>query len=333
MTGMDVAGHLPPATTGLRRFEPSRDLQAVIALLQAGFGSDLEERDRRWLADLDRLSGAGPLLGWAIKMMPAAENVFSGYVWVEDGRVVANASLMRATAHVWTIANVVTEPEYRRRGIARHLVQAAIEAARARGARQVQLQVRLDNHSAKALYRQLGFHRLFSTTTWRLSSAAEAALSVPAPEPPAGWATKRWTRHSRWWVESVLARAGEVEGPPPGPVRQAMTRHGWRGMLGDRLRGVYRYPWAVVTDGGYAAVAAATAQSMAGPHTLEVLVEPRWRGRVEETLLACLLADLRQQADFEVDADVRDDEMGMTAAVSAAGFKPLRTLERMARPL
>jgi hypothetical protein len=72
---------------------------------------------------------------------------------------------------------------------------------------------------------------------------------------------------------------------------------------------------------------------MAGPHTLEVLVEPRWRGRVEETLLACLLADLRQQADFEVDADVRDDEMGMTAAVSAAGFKPLRTLERMARPL
>lgn len=333
MTGMDVAGRLLPATTGLRRFEPSRDLQAVIALLQSGFGADLEDRDRRWLADLDRLSGAGPLLGWAIKLMPAAENVFSGYVWVEEGRVVANASLMRATAHVWTIANVVTAPDYRRRGIARHLVQAAIEAARAHGARQVQLQVRLDNDSAKAMYRQLGFQRLFSTTTWRLPSAAEAAAILPPPAAPQGWASQRWTRNARWWVESVLARAGEVEGPPPGPVRQALARQGWRGVLGDRLHGVHRYSWAAVTDGGYAAVAAATAQSLAGPHAVEVLVEPRWRGRVEQVLLACLLADLRHQAVFHVDADVRDDETGMTAAVSAAGFKPLRTLERMARPL
>jgi ribosomal protein S18 acetylase RimI-like enzyme len=292
VTGLDAVGHLPAQPSGLRRFDPGRDLKPVIGLLQSGFGADLDERDRRWLDDLSYLSGAGPLLGWMLKAMPAAENVFSGYVWLENGQVVANASLLRATPDVWTIANVVTDPAFRRRGIARQLVLAAMEGARAHGARQVQLQVRDSNEPAKALYRQLGFRRLFSTTSWRLASLA--ASPAAAPPAPRGWAAVRWGGSARWWVEAVLSRAGEVEGPPPGPVRQALARQGLGGTLGDRLKGLRRYRWAAVADAGYAAVGAATAQGLGGPHALELVVDPRWRGQVEAALLARLLAELRQ---------------------------------------
>jgi ribosomal protein S18 acetylase RimI-like enzyme len=329
MTGIDAVGQLAPPSAGLRRFDPTRDLRPVIALLQLGFGADLDDRDRRWLEELDHLSGAGPLLGWAFRLLPAAENVFSGYVWVEDGRVVANASLMRAAPRIWTIANVVTDPAYRRRGIARRLVVAAVDGARAHGARQVQLQVRDDNTSARALYRQLGFRRLFSTTTWR----REGPLEVPAAAEPDGWRPLRWPRHARWRVESVLARAGEIEGPPPGPVRQALLRQGLRGSFSDRLRGVQRYPWAAMAETGYVSVAAASAQGGGAPHLLEAWVEPRWRGQVEALLLARMLSDLRPHPAPAVDAEVRDSETGMAAAVEAAGFRPVRTLERMTRPL
>src|SRR5262245_42631210 len=195
MTSVGAVDRFGGPPDGLRRFDPSRDLGEVIALLRSGFGADLDERDRRWLEELDQLSATGPMVGWLLKLVPAAENVFSGFIWTEDGRVVANASLMRATPRVWTVANVVTLPEYRRRGIARALVVAAIDAARAHGAREVQLQVRDDNLGAKALYRQLGFQRLFGVTTFRLESAAGARREALAGD---GVSVVPWGGESRW---------------------------------------------------------------------------------------------------------------------------------------
>jgi ribosomal protein S18 acetylase RimI-like enzyme len=334
MTGIGAVGHLTLPEEGLRCFDPSRDLRSVIALLQAGFGADLDERDRRWLEDLDRLSSAGPLLGWALRMTPAAENVFGGYVWVEGGQVVGNASLMRATPRVWTIANVVVLPSHRRRGIARRLVQATVESARGHGAREVQLQVRHDNDGAQALYRQLGFRRLYSTTTWRRpADQAPRRGGAGNPAPPGELRLEAWPRNARWWIEGLLSRSGEIEGAPPGPVRQALAHQGARGAVADWLRGLRRLRLAARSDAGYAAVAAASAYAATGPHALEIVVDPRWRGRVESALLARLLAGLADHAPLAVDADVREDETGVTGAVAAAGFEPLRVLERMSRSL
>jgi ribosomal protein S18 acetylase RimI-like enzyme len=329
MTGLAL-GRLGPTAEGPRRFDPARDLREVIALLKLGFGADLDERDRRWLEDLDSLTVAGPLVGWVLRLLPAAENVFGGFVWIADGRVVGNASLMRATRQVWVIANVVTHPDYRRRGIARGLVVAAMESARAFGARQVQLQVRDDNQPARDLYRQLGFQRLFDSTLLRAPAAADLRSSGAVPD---GWQLAPWRSDARWRVEGLLARAGDIDGPPPGPVRQALAHQGWRGTVGDRLRGQARRVGAAVADEQYVAVAAATAQRLAGAHTLELRVDPRWRGRVEPAMVDWLVAFLARQPAAELEAEVRDDEAGVRAALDAAGFRPVRTLVRLGRSL
>lgn len=58
------------------------------------------------------------------------------------------------------ILTVGTDPAYRRRGLARRLMEALLAAARSRGAREVFLEVRAGDEGAQALYRGLGFTRV-----------------------------------------------------------------------------------------------------------------------------------------------------------------------------
>jgi ribosomal protein S18 acetylase RimI-like enzyme len=65
------------------------------------------------------------------------------------------ASLMLGTA--WSIRDLYTAPGYRRRGIARTLLQHVISEARAAGAYRVSLQTEAGNTPALALYAAVGF--------------------------------------------------------------------------------------------------------------------------------------------------------------------------------
>jgi len=63
----------------------------------------------------------------------------------------------------WTVAdelhvnNVAAHRDYRRMGVGRSLMKAAIDEARGRGVAQVLLEVRASNESAQQMYRTLGF--------------------------------------------------------------------------------------------------------------------------------------------------------------------------------
>jgi ribosomal protein S18 acetylase RimI-like enzyme len=72
-------------------------------------------------------------------------------VVVREGRIKA-----RHRAHLYS---VYVAPEARRAGVGRALVEAAIEAARALGAEQLELAVGAHNAPAIELYQQLGFRR------------------------------------------------------------------------------------------------------------------------------------------------------------------------------
>ena len=75
-----------------------------------------------------------------------------------DGKVVAAALCHFRTPQVLQIGAVLTDPDYRRRGLAASLVAAMAAEAHASG-RLTSLFVRADNESATALYEKLGFTR------------------------------------------------------------------------------------------------------------------------------------------------------------------------------
>ncbi|MBI3649630.1 MAG: ribosomal protein S18-alanine N-acetyltransferase [Acidobacteria bacterium] len=64
----------------------------------------------------------------------------------------------------WTVAdemhvnNIASHPDYRRMGIGRSLIEAAIHEGRMRGVSFVLLEVRASNDAAQALYKKIGFN-------------------------------------------------------------------------------------------------------------------------------------------------------------------------------
>lgn len=336
MTGAGAADRLVRSPDGLLRFDAGRDLAAVIALLEHGFGDDLEDRDRRWLKDLAALSSAGPLVGLVLRLIPGAVDGLGGFVLYDAGRLIGNVSVLRAGPDTFVVANVVTDPAFRRQGIAGRLMAEALSAARRRGARRVQLQVRDTNRAAKALYEHLGFRTVGASTLLRLPADAVAAAAAHARRPPERaadaplFAVRAWRRIPRGRVEALVARAGDVgRAGPPSLVRQTARRGVLKGRLDDWLHSRARHALAAVADGDVRALAVVDAYSYGGPHRLDVVVEPAWRSRVEAVVVDACLARLADAPPAPVEADVAAHDAPLVAVLRTAGFAPVRTLERM----
>jgi len=120
------------------------DLDAVMAIEHAVFPTDawpresmlseLSNRHTRYLVAFDQ-GAPDDLLGYAGLLAPA-------------GATQAD------------IQSVAVVESARRRGLARSMVQTLVAEARDRGAREVFLEVRVDNPNAQALYDSLGFERI-----------------------------------------------------------------------------------------------------------------------------------------------------------------------------
>ncbi len=333
MTGITASRSIG-GPDGPCRFEPGRDLRAVVALLEAGFQDDLDERDRRWLRDLSTLSGAGPALDWMMRLLPRAETGFCGMVWYEDGRLVANVSLIRRPPDIWTIANVVTHPSMRRRGIAVRLMDAALALATERGAARVQLHVRPDNEPALALYDRLGFLRGGRTTTLRRSAG------VPAPAVTAtdiGFSVQPWRQPRDARAMRLMTRAGSYAQGIPGEL---LVRSADRGKLrlrfDDWLHGRSRVGWAVSTGATYRAVSLVLLQQepgLRGIHRMAVVIDPAWQGRAEEPLIARTLESVARAPKAPVEIEVAGAQEALRDVLVSAGFESSRTLQRLTKDL
>jgi ribosomal-protein-alanine N-acetyltransferase len=80
------------------------------------------------------------------------------------------------------INNIAVDPDWRRMGVARTLIQALFTLGRTRGIRQYLLEVRQSNHSAKALYRSLGFSEIGSRSAYYSDNGEDAIIMCKKEE-------------------------------------------------------------------------------------------------------------------------------------------------------
>jgi ribosomal protein S18 acetylase RimI-like enzyme len=85
------------------------------------------------------------------------------------------------------VTELFVRPEYRRRGLGCHLVEAIASEMRAGGANAIQLLFRPDNRRARLLYERAGFKavpRLVMTREFSLSGRSSRRSSGSPPNPP-----------------------------------------------------------------------------------------------------------------------------------------------------
>lgn len=310
---------------GLRPVDLSRDLSQIVNLLRAVFGESMEAEEREWLGDAS-VGGVNQVL---YRFNPSAARLANGFVWQAEGRIVGNVTLL--PTKIWDrflVANVAVYPEYRRRGIARALMEAVTDAVRARRGRVILLQVVKNNQPAIDLYRRLGYHAIGNMTTWHAS--ASRLRQIPSADGGAEATPVRPLPGHLWRAAYQLDTAcvgADLNWPEPIPP-DVYHRTWWR-RAGDFLNGRQVETWTTTDQGGRLCGLATISSEFGRSHLVSVRVDERWAERHERLLVAKVLRRLNYLPRRNVRIDHPDSDEVMNALLREANFTVQRTLTHM----
>lgn len=309
----------------IRPFSLARDLAALADLLEIAFGPELRATGSHMVEEMRQMAHWGPML----HLVPDAASFLTGYVWIEGGQLLGNASLSRDEANVWTLSNVAVAPSQRGRGIAGRLVEAAIAHVRQRGGKCILLEVRADNATALALYARRGFVRydtvhelILPASRWPLV-IGERADRFRSPRIGDG----------RRLLRLALASTPEavLQYNPPRPHE---FERGWLRPLQNAWRLAFQGQEVIERvgprHGELRAYGRVGVQLLRGTHRLDLYVHPEERGLWERALVDALLAHLNAAPRSQVMARLSASHPEAIGALQAVGFETRRVLDQMA---
>lgn len=325
----------------IRPFKMPADLDVLAAVIPAAF--QYPENDE-WSLRTDELADLAasmrstkrlwPLLQMLQVFWSPLRDALRGFIWEEDGQPVGTINVARmGGAQTWLIGNVGVLPAYRRRGIARQLVQASVELARTRGGQQVFLDVLAGNVPARQLYESVGFTHYSGNIEFERPADAPLPDAPPFPDgytlaPRAGsdWRA-RYALKQRTVPPSVqrYEPVTEARYRIPGFVRP----FAW---LADQLGGARTRRWLVRqgADGPVVALGSSSVgKSASSFNHLTLEVDPD-HAAIAAPLLAALLAEIDQQAPGRrIDMTAQEWETPVIAAAEAWGFTRRFTMHRL----
>ncbi len=289
------------------------------------FGGRLGADGEIALAEMRRVARWGPLLWWLYWPGWGQSGVIPGFVWVEQGRIVGNVSLRRASQlNGFFIGNVAVHPDWQRRGVATSLMEAALDVISSKGGHWAGLEVRADNPRARQLYERLGFRKV-GTTLHMLRPAGLPWMSTSIHS-----STLRGGR-----THDGVALAELVRGMIPArqrallELRKADYRPGWERTLSHWLDGRREVWWIDEESGILRGAVRVLFERGRRPNRLEILVAPGQSGYVEAVLVQQGLASLHGAPMKMVDVVLPSPTQSLVAALEASGFQRSRRLVQM----
>lgn len=321
-----------PAPAGIRPVNLRRDLAAMADLIELCFSPSMDEAGRAAVREMRTISQSGPLLLFLSGLNQILGGLEQGFVWYEDGRLVGNVSISgagfpRALGATYSIANVAVHPDYRRRGIARALLQASLAFIRARRGVRAILNVEAANTGARDLYLGLGFVEERTFVRWR----RQAHLRPPAKLGDMPYVTLRGV--AEWRDEYELAlrtRANERGGLGwQIPVHEGEFRPQLMRAAFKALSGQVDERWVIRKAGGEGiAGSLRLSRSLTGASRLMLLVDPAYEGQVEEPLVNYVLRRLNDDLRA-VALEHPADDTTASAVLDRYGFERRHTLVSM----
>lgn len=185
-----------------------------------------------------------PLLSLLRRFSARFRGMFLGFLYEEEGQAAGVTMYQRQSETDYYINNVSVLPAFRRRGIARSLVDAVIQDARSRDGKKIMLDVIAGNLPARQLYEKLGWEHFSGTRHFSFSGAG---LPERVPFPP-GYSLVEIPRGS--WREGydldrriLPARVQHFR-----PVAEASYREPFYSQLLDALVGMKLQRWLVLHE-------------------------------------------------------------------------------------
>lgn len=303
------------------------DIPQVVELLELAFGEKMESG-----GNTVRLSSPNdqPHLTWWL--YPQYHRLSPGYVWQEDGRIIGNVTLINTKIpgrHI--IANVAVHPDYRRRGIARQLMDAVMQQVYARQGEVVTLQVVKDNVAAVHLYESLQFVTVGHMTQWQVPVSRLRELTPSVPRLPGGHLMEPRPLTRQQGAEAyqldVACLSPDLNWPEP-ITPDFYKRTLWR-TIWDFLNGRQLEAWGITDEQEHLVGLAVIVSEWERSYELILRIHPRWRGRLERPLLSKLIRRLRQMSRRTVQICYPDDDSDMAMLLQEANFSPRRVLSHM----
>ena len=188
----------------IRPFQLPQDIDLMNSLVMDGFqypeNPEWSVQEDEIQGMVDRIKGAKqlwPILRFLRVFVPIFRDILCGFIDEEDGKAAGLINYMRQrNAPEWYIANVTVLPAYRRRGIARKLVQATLDELRRREAQIVFLEVVVGNVPAFHLYKEMGFEEFTQSTGYYYQKeTSKSAIPLPAGYNLRSFSPYDWKTH------------------------------------------------------------------------------------------------------------------------------------------
>ncbi len=305
---------------GPRPVNINKDIPQVVELLQMVFGEKI---------DMDRQRMANNSSTLMLRFGAGSVRLSPGFVWVHDGRIVGNVTLLPSRmAYRYLIANVAVHPDFRRHGIARQLMDRVMNEIQRRNGSVAMLQVVHNNTPAIRLYEALDFQQIGSMTTW--VSAVTRLRDIE----PLAWGEPTLTIRplaGRDWAKAYdFDRATlPVDLNWPEPLPRDAYRNGIMRRIGDFLSGRQMETWVVSDEAGTMQALGSIYSEWGRPHELRLRVTPSDTGAIRRILLAKLVRRMRYLPRRSVRIDHPADDTLVSQLLNEANFRPQRTLTHM----
>jgi ribosomal protein S18 acetylase RimI-like enzyme len=236
---------------------------------------------------------------------------FHLYVAEEDGAI-AGLTMLTFSLRTGFVSTVVVAPGYRRRGIARALIETARRESSRRKRPYVALRVLVDNTSARALYDSAGYHELD-----RQLYVVHDAPSSLAPFPPSG-SIRAFRPADAGPLSEIANRALSPTAREVLPVRASDFRSGrWA----DRLFEARTASWVVDRGrGAEAHVAATSTPTTEAAHLSSPIIGESVEPALAAGLVRVAAAWLAEHRPVRIVASVAQENERAHAALREEGF-------------
>jgi GNAT superfamily N-acetyltransferase len=317
-----VAAVLRRQAEGLVRFDPLRHLGPVAELVSISFAGELGPEARHTLRRMRQIARWGGLGMWLLEVGSTAP---PGFVWLEGGQVVGNTSLRRAALPGgWMIGNVAVHPDWRGQGIARALMDAAVETVAKRGGTWIGLEVREDNDIASGLYRRMGF----DTVGKVLEMSRPAGLQWPPIAVPSLQLRRAGAADNESLYRLALAGIGpsQIEVLE---IRRSTHRADLESRLAAWMDGRREEWWMVEREGRAVGALSLSRRPRAHYHRISVLAQPEWMYDLGPELVQAGMAKLLRRRSWEIVTDLPGSRQDLEPSFAAFGFQKARCLVQM----